>query len=60
MVEGDEEIKQTFVRSMEGGVDLGDCVFGKPERSELIMDDGVGFIRRGFDELVCFADCGFV
>lgn len=60
MVEGDEEIEQPLVGSMEGRVDLRDCVFGKPKRSELVMDDGIRFIRRIFDEIIGLADRGLV
>lgn len=60
MVESDEEVEEAFVGGVEGGVDLGDGVFGEAEGGEGVVDDGGCFGRGGFDELDCFSDGCFV
>lgn len=45
VVESDEEVEESRVRAVEGGVDLGDGLFGQSERGEDVMDNGAGFSR---------------
>ena len=60
MVEGDEEIQETVVRGMQRVVELGDRIRGDTMCGEDIVDDGGGFLRRGFDQFFRFADGGFI
>lgn len=60
VVEGDEEFEEAVVRGMQRVVDLGygirrDTMFGKG-----IVNDGGGFLWRGFDQFFGFADGGFI
>ena len=60
VVEGDEEIKETVVRGMQRVVDLGYGIRGDTMCGKDIVDDGGGFLRRGFDQFLGFADGGFI
>lgn len=60
VVEGDEEIKEAVVRGMQRVVELGYRIRGDTMCGKDIVDDRGGFLRRGFDQFLGFAEGGFI
>lgn len=60
VVESDEELEETVMRSMQGSVDLADDVGGDTMGGENVTHNGTSFDGRGFDQFFCFAHGGFI